>query len=97
MGSVVRRGSRDSSIKYKDVDGRWNMRRPHQPTREQAKQYLREVEARVARGLVGIEAAGARLGRPTGARCAGAGRPGSRSRFANSERQRRAGMLSPSW
>lgn len=57
MGSVVRRGSRDDVkyyVKYKDSDGRWKMRLSHQPTKEQAKQYLREVEARVSREQIGI-------------------------------------------
>ena len=57
MGSVVRRGSRDDVkyyVKYKDSDGRWKMRLSHQPTKEQAKQYLRDVEARVSREQIGI-------------------------------------------
>ena len=57
MGSIIRRGTRDEPeyhVKYRDTDRRWKMRLSHQPTKEQAKTYLREVEARIARGLVGI-------------------------------------------
>lgn len=57
MGSVVTRGTRDNPkhfVKYRDIDGRWKMRLSFQPTKAQAKKYLAEVEARIARGLIGI-------------------------------------------
>lgn len=41
-------------VRYKDVDGRRKQRASHQPTRELARRYLVEVEARVARGIIGI-------------------------------------------
>jgi len=60
MGSLVRRGSRANPkwfVKYKDADGRYKMRLSHQPTREQARKYLAQIEARVAAGKIGIEEA----------------------------------------
>jgi integrase len=41
-------------VRYKDVDGRRKVRASHQPTRELARRYLVEIEARVARGLLGL-------------------------------------------
>lgn len=41
-------------IRYVDSDGRRRQRASHQPTRAEARRYLVEVEARVARGLIGI-------------------------------------------
>jgi hypothetical protein len=58
MGSVIKRGTRSDPrwfVKYKDVDGRWKMRLSKQPTKETAKKYLAQVEARVAKGKIGIE------------------------------------------
>ena len=57
MGSIVTRATRDNPkhfVKYRDIDGRWKMRLSFQPTKAQAKKYLAEVEARVARGMIGI-------------------------------------------
>ncbi len=59
MGSVINRGSRSKPnwyIKFKDVDGRWKARPSKQPTKEQAKAYLREVEARGALGIPELQA-----------------------------------------
>src|SRR5689334_15336868 len=53
MGGLVRRGT-TWYVQYKDVDGVRRMRRCYQPTKEAARRYLLEVEARVARGVVGI-------------------------------------------
>ena len=41
-------------VRFKDVDGRRKVRASHQPTRELARRYLVEIEARVARGLLGL-------------------------------------------
>ena len=57
MGSIIKRGTRAEPkyyIKYLDVDGAYKMRLTKQETKEQAKDYLKEVEARVKRGLIGI-------------------------------------------
>lgn len=58
MGDIIRRvkGSRFLGwyIRYKDADGQRRQRASHQPTREAARRYLVEVEARVARGMVGV-------------------------------------------
>lgn len=58
MGDV-RRVSRNGKflgwyIRYKDVDGKRKQRASHQPSRALAARLLLEIEARVARGLVGI-------------------------------------------
>ncbi|MCC6750687.1 MAG: site-specific integrase [Deltaproteobacteria bacterium] len=58
MGSLTRRGTRDNPkwyVRYKDADGSWKMRLSHQPTRELARKYLAQVEARVAAGKIGID------------------------------------------
>lgn len=61
MGDIVRRVSRGRFlgwyIRYKDVDGRRKQRASHQPTRALAARMLLEIEARVARGSVGIQEA----------------------------------------
>lgn len=58
MGDIVRRmrGGRFVGwyIRYKDASGVRRQRASHQPTKEQARRFLLEVEGRVARGLVGI-------------------------------------------
>lgn len=59
MGDIVRRVSRSGKflgwyLRYKDVDGRRKQRASHQPTRALAARMLLEIEARVARGSVGI-------------------------------------------
>lgn len=53
MGDIVRRGSR-WYVRYRDVDGKRRMRATHQPTRELARRFLVAIEARIARGQVGI-------------------------------------------
>lgn len=58
MGSVIKRGTRDKPkyyVKYRDIDGRWKMRLSKQPTKETASKYLAQVEARVAKGKIGVE------------------------------------------
>ena len=61
MGDIVRRVSRGKFlgfyIRYKDVDGRRKQKASHQPTRALAARMLLEIEARVARGSVGIQEA----------------------------------------
>lgn len=59
MGDIVRRVSRKGKflgwyIRYKDSDGRRKQRASHQPTRALAARMLLEIEARIARGAVGI-------------------------------------------
>jgi integrase len=57
MGDVVNRGTKDRPlwyIRYKDIDGRRRQRASHQTTKQAALAYLREVEARVARGIIGV-------------------------------------------
>jgi len=58
MGDIVRMARRGKFIgwyvRYKDVDGRRKMRASHQPTQALARRYLLEIEARVARGIIGI-------------------------------------------
>ncbi len=58
MGSVYNRGSRSKPnwyVSYRDVDGGWKARPSRQPTKAQAEAVLREIEARIARGRVGLE------------------------------------------
>src|SRR5262249_50704940 len=57
MGSVLNRGTRDAPqwyVKYNDSDGTRKQRHSHQPTKDTAREYLATIEARVARGLIGI-------------------------------------------
>lgn len=58
MGEVIRRTKGEKFIgwyvRYRDADGRRKMRATHQPTQALARRYLIEVEARIARGKVGI-------------------------------------------
>jgi integrase len=58
MGDVIRkeRGGRFLGwyIRYRDADGRRKQRASHQPTKAEARRYLIEIEARIARGLIGI-------------------------------------------
>lgn len=58
MGDIVKK-SRDGKfigwyVRFVDVDGRRKQRASHQPTKALAKTLLVEIEARVARGLVGM-------------------------------------------
>ena len=59
MGDIVRMVRKGKFIgwylRYKDVDGKRKQRASHQPTHALAKRMLVEIEARVARGAVGIE------------------------------------------
>ncbi|MFO0575566.1 MAG: site-specific integrase [Polyangia bacterium] len=57
MGDVHNRGTKERPMwycRYIDVDGKRKHRPTHQPTKALAMRYVAEVEARVARGLVGI-------------------------------------------
>lgn len=58
MGDVVKKEKSGKFvgwyIRYLDVDGQRKQRASHQPTKALAKRFLLEIEARVARGTVGI-------------------------------------------
>lgn len=58
MGDIVRVVRRGRFIgwyvRYRDTDGRRKMRASHQPSQALARRYLIEIEARIARGAVGI-------------------------------------------
>ncbi len=58
MGDIVRKVKDGRFIgwyvRYRDTDGRRKQRASHQPTHALARQYLRAVEGRITRGLVGI-------------------------------------------
>ena len=58
MGDIVRRVCRGKFlgwyIRYRDVDGQRLQKASHQPTKALAGRMLLEIEARVARGMVGI-------------------------------------------
>ncbi len=53
MGDIFKRPT-GWYVRYVDADGRRKARASHQPTRELARRYLVEIEARIARGKVGI-------------------------------------------
>ncbi len=64
MGTVYNRGSKHSPkwwIGYKDRDGEWKYGPSNQPTKEQARRYLVQVEGNVAGDRVGIEPVGTAL------------------------------------
>ncbi len=58
MGEIIRRtkGARFLGwyLRYVDVDGRRKQRASHQPTRSLARRMLIEIEARIARGRIGV-------------------------------------------
>ncbi|HNK47017.1 MAG TPA: hypothetical protein PKL17_19695, partial [Pseudomonadota bacterium] len=57
MGDVHNRGTKDRPqwyCRYVDLDGKRKHRPTHQPSKALAMRFVAEVEARVARGLVGI-------------------------------------------
>ena len=58
MGDVVKKFWKGEFVgwyvRYLDVDGKRKQRATHQPTKALAKRFLLEIEARVARGAVGI-------------------------------------------
>jgi integrase len=60
MGEIIRRtkGGRFLGwyIRYVDADGKRRKRASHQPTRELARKMLVQIEARVARGQIGVPA-----------------------------------------
>lgn len=58
MGDIVKK-AKDGKflgwyVRFVDVDGKRKQRATHQPTKPLARRFLVEIEARVARGLVGI-------------------------------------------
>lgn len=53
MGDIFKRPT-GWYVRYVDADGRRKARASHQPTRELARRYLVEIEARIARGKIGI-------------------------------------------
>ncbi len=57
MGTVFNRGTRGRPNWYVGYQehGEWKYRPSHQPTKDQARRYVAEIEARIARGQVGIE------------------------------------------
>jgi integrase len=58
MGTVYNRGTKHAPkwwVGYKDVDGEWKYVPSAQPTKEQAKRFLSQVESNVAAGRAGIE------------------------------------------
>ena len=63
MGDIVRKTRNGVFIgwyvRYVDTDGRRKQRASHQPSKAEARRYLVEIEARVARGKVGIPEPGA--------------------------------------
>ena len=58
MGDIVRVVRKGRFIgwyvRYRDSDGRRKMRASHQPTKEHARRFLVEIEARIARGKIGM-------------------------------------------
>ena len=57
MGDVKNRGTKDRPLwycRYIDIDGKRKHRPTHQPTKALAMRFVAEVEARIARGLVGV-------------------------------------------
>ena len=58
VGDIVRRSKGGKfigwSVRFKDSDGKRKIRASHQPTRELARRFLVEIEARIARGQVGL-------------------------------------------
>lgn len=57
MTCVINRGTARKPkwyVKFKDERGKWRMRASHQPTKEQARRFGDELQARIRRGQVGI-------------------------------------------
>jgi len=57
VGDVLNRGTRDRPrwyCRYVDTDGRRKQKATHQPTKQEAERFLAAIEARIARGEVGI-------------------------------------------
>lgn len=58
MGSVYNRGTKHEPryyVRYKNSEGRWVSSPSHQPTKAAAEALVRQIEARIAEGKVGIE------------------------------------------
>ena len=58
MGDIVRVERRGKFVgwyvRYRDIDGKRKQRASHQPTQALARRYLLEIEARIARGRIGV-------------------------------------------
>ncbi len=57
MGDVLNRGTRDRPrwyCRYLDENGQRRQKATHQPTKQEAEKFLASVEARIARGKVGL-------------------------------------------
>ena len=58
MGDIVRVVRKGKFIgwyvRYRDADGKRKMRASHQPSKDQARRFLLEIEGRIARGLLGM-------------------------------------------
>ena len=57
MGYVLNRGTKDRPnwyCKFRDLDGKWKQRPTKQTTKAAALRYVAEIEARLARGQLGI-------------------------------------------
>lgn len=58
MGYVLNRGTKDRPAwycKFRDLDGAWKQKATKQTTKAAAMRFVAEIEARIARGLVGIQ------------------------------------------
>ena len=57
MGSLQNRGTKNAPewyVVFRDTDGKWKRKHSKQPTKDEARDFLAHVEARIKRGLVGI-------------------------------------------
>jgi integrase len=57
MAYVINRGTKDRPryyAKYRDVDGKWKQKATHQPTMKEAQRFVGELDARIARGMIGV-------------------------------------------
>lgn len=57
MGDIFNRGTKNRPnyyCRYLDSDGKRKCRATHQPTKELARRFLTEIEARIARGQIGM-------------------------------------------
>src|SRR2546423_8181771 len=58
MGSVYNRGTKHKPnwwMKYRELDGKISRKPSNQPTKQQAREVLAAIEARVGAGKVGLE------------------------------------------
>lgn len=57
MAYVINRGTKARPswyAKYRDLDGKWKQKATHQPTMKEAQRFVAELEARIARGMIGV-------------------------------------------